>query len=360
MDEEQMPIKKKRKKRRKKKRKEIILTPRQRYEQAVALKDAVRCVFRVEDEYFIYSKLTEDFAALAELPEVFEGQEECRALSEECREKAEERRGLVSEHTEEDTRTVTRTVKQREAGGSSKGGKARWLAAVIAVLIICVIIAFQIEGSRYAIAFIEKGIGFKDESLEMFQSLKDYNDSEQQATQMEQILLRESHKGDVVAFGKMHWIVLAKKNGAVCLMKLEGEKKLLYHSQEENITWEKCDVRKFLNTEYFEKHFTASEKEIILTTDVPAVRNAAYPTDAGNDTKDKIFILSSKEVKKYKKAIMSEGQNRGNNMRLRTPGKEAITTEFVSGLGEVVEYGYPVNKPGALIHPVMWVYVNEN
>lgn len=354
MDEMQIPMRKKGKKGKRKKRKEIILTPRQRYEQAIALKRAVRCVFRVEDEYFVYAKLAEDFAALAALPKAFEGQEECLALSEECRKQAEERKPLVSNSTEEDTRTVTRTVKERDEKDAKKKGKARWFVLLLAAVIAVVIAAFQIDGSRYVIAHIEKGIGFKDESLEMFQSLYGYKDSEEQAARMEQTLIREARRGDVVAFGKMAWVVLDKKEGAACLMKLEGEKKLLYHSREENINWERSEVRAFLNEQYIREHFTASEQAVIRTTEVPAAQNSAYPADAGNMTRDKLFVLSSKEVKKYK-AVLKE---RANNMRLRTPGKEAITTEFVSGLGEVVEYGYPVNKPGALIHPAMWVTVN--
>lgn len=358
MDEMQRPLRKRRKKGKKKKRKEVILTPRQQFEQAVALKKAVRCIFRAEDKYFVYTKLTKDFAGLAALPEeqAFEGQEECTALSEECRALAEELKSQVSEEPQEDTRTVTRTVKQREQSDRKKG-KAKWAVPAFVAIVVCIILAFRIDGSRYVIAFIEKGIGFKDESLEMFQSLEEYKDSESQAARMEQILLNEAHKGDVVAFGKQKWIVLdkKKKDSSVCIMKLDGENKLLYHSREEKVNWETCDIRTFLNTDYLQKHFTPSEQSIILTTDVAAAENAAYPVNAGNATRDKIFILSSQEAKKYKKVL----NDRGNNMRLRTPGKERITTEFVSGLGEVVEYGYPVNKPGAPIHPVMWVTVKE-
>lgn len=358
MDEMQRPLKRRGKKGRRKKRKEIILTPRQRFEQAVALKRAVRCILRAEDKYFVYTKLTEDFAGLAALPEeqAFEGQEECTALSEECRALAEELKSQVSDEPQEDTRTVTRTVKLREQSGRQKG-KAKWGLLAAVVIVAGIILAFHIDGSRYTIAFIEKGLGFKDEALEMFQSLPEYKDSESQAARMEQILLDEARKGDVVAFGKQKWIVLDKnkKNSSVCLMKLDGEKKLLYHPREEKVNWETCDVRTYLNTDYLQKRFTPEEQSMILTTEVPAAVNAAYPVDSGNATKDKIFILSSREVKKYKKIL----SDRGNNMRLRTPGKEEMTTEFVSGLGEVVEYGYPVNKPGVPVHPVMWVTVKE-
>lgn len=358
MDEMQRPLKKRGKKKRRKKRKEIIMTPKQRFDQAVALKRSVRCILRVEDKYFVYTKLVEDFAGLAALPEeqAFEGQEECTALSEECRVLAEELKSQVSEEPQEDTRTVTRTVKQREHSDNKKG-KTKWVFLAVVVIVAGIILAFHIDGSRYVIAFIEKGIGFKDESLEMFQSLAEYKDSERQAARMEQILLAEAHKGDVVAFGKQKWIVLdkKKKNSSVCIMKLDGEKKLLYHPREEKVNWETCEIRTFLNSDYLQKHFTPSEQSIILTTDVLTTENAADPVSAGNATRDKIFILSSREVKKYKK-ILNE---RSYNMRLRTPGKEGITTEFVSGLGEVVEYGYPVNKPGAPIHPVMWVTVNQ-
>lgn len=338
--------------RKRKKRKEVVLTPKQRYDQAVALKRAIRCMLKVQDRYMIYTKLCEDFAELAALPETesFEGKEECAALSEECRTKAEELKDQLPEE-EEDSRTVTTTVKQQEESEGKKRGKGKWIVLAAVVLIVGIIVAFQIDGSRYVIAHIEKGIGFKDMARDMFQSLDNYSDSEKQAAQIEQTLLGEARKGATVKFGKTDWIVLRKKENAVCIMKKEGEKKLRYHEKPEAVNWATSDLRRFLNDEYLNKYFTQSERELIQLTDVPVAENKEYSADAGNLTQDYVYILSSYEVHKYKK-ILNENVN---NMRLRNPGKEGNATEFVSGLGEVVEYGYPVDKSGMLIRPVMWI-----
>lgn len=351
---EEMPKRKKRRRRKAKaakrrKLRQLAMTPKERYDAAVTLKRAIRCMLKVEDRYMVYNKLTEDFAALAALPEeeTFEGKETCAALSEECRARAEELKPELPDKPEGDSRTVTKTVKKK------KKGKGKWVALLAVVLIAGIVLAFHMDGSRYVIAFVEKGVGFKDEAKGMFESLGDYRDSEAQAAEMERILLSEAKKGDEVMFGKTEWIVLDKSQRAVCIMKLAGEKHLLYHDREEAVSWESCDARKFLNGAYVSDRFSDSEQAMIRQTEVPVAENRTYRTAAGAPTSDRVFILASHDVKKYKKVI----GNRGNNMRLRNPGKEGLATEFVSGTGEVVDYGYPVNQAGILIHPVMWIGV---
>lgn len=58
-----------------------------------------------------------------------------------------------------------------------------------------------------------------------------------------------------------------------------------------DITWSECDLRKWLNNEFYDIAFTTAEKKFIKTT---------YCTDNGEnspDTEDKIFLLSVNEIK---------------------------------------------------------------
>ena len=64
-----------------------------------------------------------------------------------------------------------------------------------------------------------------------------------------------------------------------------------YHSEYADITWNDCDLRKWLNNEFYNAAFSAAEKKLVTTT---------LCTDNGDDspdTKDKIFLPGVAEVK---------------------------------------------------------------
>lgn len=355
----------------KRKRKaEVESTPKQKYEKALELKQAIRCMFRVKDQYTIYLKLAEDFEALSkkDLPESgevtydFEGQEQCPLLADECREKAASLVSLLpteEEEEEEFSRTVTVTEKQRkqEEKRKNKGsGKGKWIAVGVVILAIAAIAFFRTNRGVYTLASIAEVCGFRDQAKDMFQK-SNYKDFNEQASLLEKKNLKDAKKGSTVVFGKANteWIVLDRTEQAVLLLKEEGEKDILYHDSEMKVSWENCDARKYLNSSYMDKLFTESEKALICRTQVKAAYNAEYGTGkTDNATADSLYILSSGEMKKYKKYI----DLTGNNMRLRNPGKEETTTAFMTDGKEVVYYGFPVNQKGAWIHPVMWVSIN--
>jgi hypothetical protein len=63
-----------------------------------------------------------------------------------------------------------------------------------------------------------------------------------------------------------------------------------YHGEFTDITWRDCDLRQWLNDEFYNSAFTDAEKEVVKTT---------HNTDNGEgspDTDDKVFLLSVAEV----------------------------------------------------------------
>ena len=62
------------------------------------------------------------------------------------------------------------------------------------------------------------------------------------------------------------------------------------------ITWEKSDVRYWLNSEFINKAFTESEKSIIKDTKVSTADNKWSGEAGGNDTIDKIYLPSIEEM----------------------------------------------------------------
>ena len=81
-----------------------------------------------------------------------------------------------------------------------------------------------------------------------------------------------------------------------------------YNEEGGDVTWETSSIRKWLNNDFYNKAFDEKEKELIIetllhTNDESGIRaytvDEKYYTIGGNDTKDKIFLLSTDEIKKY-------------------------------------------------------------
>ena len=64
-------------------------------------------------------------------------------------------------------------------------------------------------------------------------------------------------------------------------------------------TWETSSLRKWLNEEFLDKAFTKGEQKMIETTKVKVEKNLEYDTNRGEDTEDKVFLLSLQEAERY-------------------------------------------------------------
>ena len=84
-----------------------------------------------------------------------------------------------------------------------------------------------------------------------------------------------------------------------------------YNNSDTSITWETCTMRSWLNGydsssnsygrdytkfNFINTAFTSSERSAIKTTEVVNDNNISYGTAGGNDTSDKVFLLSENEV----------------------------------------------------------------
>ncbi len=124
--------------------------------------------------------------------------------------------------------------------------------------------------------------------------------------------------GDILTFGRyeqdnnpengkeeIEWIVLEydEAEHKALLISRYGLTAMPYHYSDQSITWENCTLRNWLANEFLNTAFTAEERKGILTTAVDnsqAQRYRGYQTNGGNDTRDRIFILSYQEAyRKY-------------------------------------------------------------
>ncbi|MCL2512646.1 MAG: DUF6273 domain-containing protein [Oscillospiraceae bacterium] len=104
--------------------------------------------------------------------------------------------------------------------------------------------------------------------------------------------------GGKIRFGKYDWHVLDKRGGRSLIITEKVIERRPYHGSESEITWETCDMRKYLNGEFYNSFSEADRVRIIeVTNENPD--NPWYGTRGGNPTDDKIFFLSIDEVLKY-------------------------------------------------------------
>ena len=136
--------------------------------------------------------------------------------------------------------------------------------------------------------------------------------------------------GSIVTFGRyeqdndtkngpeeIEWIVLDVDDNKALLLSKYGLDAKQYNKAYEGVTWETCSLRSWLNDEFLKAAFTEEEQSAILLTDVDNSKSQGYdgwagwPDDviSGNDTQDKIFLLSVAEAKKYFDISMKNKNN---------------------------------------------------
>ena len=110
---------------------------------------------------------------------------------------------------------------------------------------------------------------------------------------------------------RIRWKVLSNDGSKLFLLADQALDCNEYNESRTATTWENCTIRSWLNgygsesnidgidytaDSFFQNAFSVSEQEEILTTTVVNDENSDYHTDGGNDTADKLFLLSYDEA----------------------------------------------------------------
>ena len=166
---------------------------------------------------------------------------------------------------------------------------------------------------------------------------------------------------------EIEWLVLAvEDNKALVISKyaLDCQK---YNSASENITWEECDLRDWLNSNFLNEAFSARHQNMIAEASVPADKNPKYSTDPGNATTDQVFLLSIIEAEEYftskckpTKYAVANGAyvNSGNGMCwwwLRSPGRGQNYAACAMSEGWINCGGSNIDFAHGCVRPAMWI-----
>ena len=194
--------------------------------------------------------------------------------------------------------------------------------------------------------------------------------------------------GNAVTFGRyeqdgnnnngtedIEWYVIAVEEGKCLLLSKYGLDAGAYNNVLEDTTWEDCDIRDWLNNDFFCKAFTTEEQMAILNTAVNNRSKQGHPrvfTDGGNDTEDRIFLLSYAEARTYhvpgtvkptvyaglRGATGSSSETAGKAWWwLRSPGELQNQALAIDGNRAIVSG--EVNQKDACIVPAIWIDLNS-
>ena len=196
-----------------------------------------------------------------------------------------------------------------------------------------------------------------------------------------QPLLASSYKGFVtIAFGRypqasknenalIEWLVL-KNDGsrALLISKYALDCQQYNTSFIKNVTWETCSLRKWLNGSFINSAFSADEQKEILNAAVTADRNPDR-ANSGNNTKDRVFLLSIAEAQKYFGSdsarqcqgtvyCFAQGAYKVGDgyclWRLRSPGSSGCAAYVYNG-GSINEWGHYVDNGTIAVRPALWI-----
>ena len=88
------------------------------------------------------------------------------------------------------------------------------------------------------------------------------------------------------------WQVLDCEDDGVYVMSKSLLDSQAYNNFYEGVTWETSSLRNWLNNDFYNSAFSANEKKKILTRAIANENNPNYGTVGGNDTTDKLWLLS--------------------------------------------------------------------
>ena len=197
----------------------------------------------------------------------------------------------------------------------------------------------------------------------------------------EKVVKKQYKVGDTVLLGRYP----QDEDGGVkpiewTVMKIEKNKMLLfskyvldtqqYNKKFEEATWETSDIRRWLNSDFYTTAFNDIEQSKIANTLVRTKNNPEYGTAGGNDTEDKVFLLSIEEAESF---FINDGERKAKTTKyaekagvlmdderyawwwLRSPGYDGSNAAVVNNNGWVYRVGIIVIHDDDGVRPALWL-----
>ena len=235
----------------------------------------------------------------------------------------------------------------------------------------------------------------------LYQKLNGYRDAASKAKACEEAMAARSRReafqeGKYVTFGRypqtaegndqtpIEWLVLEVQGNKALLLSRYGLDTKRYNEKNVDITWEKSTLRSWLNGTFLNKAFTVEEQKGIVVTNVDngsSQGHSKWSTSGGNNTQDRVFLLSYGEANKYLGVTYEDSQNTKSRVAptayaikkraytwisnktadgtaagwwwLRSPGTHQDNAALVNTDGSL--YGNHVNRDSVSVRPAVWI-----
>ncbi len=287
-----------------------------------------------------------------------------------------------------------KTESNKEQGTSEqkpakkKSNRGLLIALCVVILVVAAYFVIPAVGYNNAVGLMESGE--YEEAIAKFEALNGYKDSKDK---IRECALLKIQVGDYISFGSyeqdndmtngkedIEWLVLDKQDNKILVISKYGLDAKPYNTEYANITWENCTLRSWLNDDFYNTAFSADEKKAIVQSEVSAEKNPKYDTNPGNDTTDKVFMLSISEVNKYFSSdsarqcaatdyAIAQGAWTSSKYTvdgkgaywwwLRSPGRNQCRTARVSSDGSVGCSGDFVYSINGCVRPAMWINLDS-
>lgn len=101
--------------------------------------------------------------------------------------------------------------------------------------------------------------------------------------------------GEIMSFGGYDWRILDLQGNTALIMMEDIIEQQPYNNYAGDVTWADCSLRKYLNSEFYNR-FTLDEQSRIIPVMNKNQDNQWYGSRGGEDTRDYIFLLNMEEV----------------------------------------------------------------
>ena len=183
------------------------------------------------------------------------------------------------------------------------------------------------------------------------------------------------------------WRVLSVNGNDAFLLADQNLDAKPYNEEDMDVTWETCTLRTWLNNTFLNTAFTSVEQAAIKNTSVVNDDNPEYGTEGGENTTDKVYLLSivearntaygfngvfwtSSETREAKNTAYAkecgawtytsteyEGDGR---WWLRSPGDYSYSASYVSNLGYGYDDGIYVDNGGGAVRPALHLNLSSS
>ena len=182
--------------------------------------------------------------------------------------------------------------------------------------------------------------------------------------------------GGIIKFGRyprgdhgpeepIEWLVLeVSGNEALLISRYCLGYSKYHHEWADIMTWENCDLRRWLNNDFLRVAFSREEFERLKVSKLRNDNNPRYGTPGGNRTEDRVFCLSFGEAEQYfqndeeRKCEAYTGEGLCS-WWLRSPGIDQANASNVETNGMLNTVGLVISYGGYAVRPALRIILNR-